>query len=132
MEPEAPWEPAPLAAAGAAIADEADQAAQDQTAAEGGEPQLEQPTEVPWRGVVELSVRVVFGRLEAVDREVWTLAADERSALVDAWARYLETVAVAPGPLAGALMVTAAVVGPRVALMRRRRMERDAETADPA
>lgn len=126
MEPEIrdPHEPLGMAGAAAQVQSEASAAADDAAGMEAGaQPQEQAPVDIPWEGVVELCVRVVFGRLEQRDPEVWTLQAEERAALVKAWSRYLETVAMAPGPFTGALIVTSAVVGPRLAMMRRRQIE---------
>lgn len=117
-----------MAAAAERIEGEAARSADDAAGMEAGEaPPQAEPTSIPWEGVVELCVRVVWSRLEQLDPEVWTLQADERTALVSAWSRYLETVAMAPGPLTGALIVTSAVVGPRIVATRRRIAERAAE-----
>lgn len=127
-EPDA-WQPVGLL--------EAAKAAHDESEAEAGAPgevgAETAPAPIPWDGMVGMLLDVVFGRLAEKDKG-WALLPSERSALVRAWSDYLATVAMAPGPLAGALLATGVIVGPKaVEVQRRRRKERtvDVEARDP-
>lgn len=128
LEREAGWEPVGLQAAAEAV--QAEVGGDPAPSAAGQEPAAPATVSVPWDRMVGLVLDLVFGRLEKRD-PLWTLAPAERSALVTAWSEYLATVAMAPGPLAGALLATGVVVGPRLAEdVQKRRKARTIDVED--
>lgn len=127
---DAAWQPAGLKAAAEAM--HAQEDAQPQDAPPAGDPSSA-PMALAWEPLVELVLELVFSRLEKRD-ELWRLEAGERASLARAWSEYLRTVAMAPGPLAGALLATGVVVGPRlvedVRKRRARTVDVDAEVRE--
>lgn len=125
------WAPVGFDQAAEQLAPAAEAARAEQEQAEAGEqPGADAGPEVhvSWRGLVQSTRLIVFGRLERKD-PVWKLHPEEERAFDDSWTQALETLHLRIGPWGAAALTTGFIFASRAAVLgaQRRAKTRDTE-----